>query len=373
MTARGLGSVLVLMVWALGVPVSAQPTVTSVLRPVPGPVIPPPFYRAALSGGTRSADGSPGPGYWRNHVSYDIRSDLDPNTAWITGSETIVYQNNSPDTLDLLVLHLHLNIHKDEAIRNEPEEITDGMVLRSLTVDGALVSEGSLAQPSSWTTRGTLLLVRPPREIPPGAATTIAVDWEETFPQSTSGRVGWSETEVYFVGYWYPRMAVYDDLRGWDAESYMGVAEFYDDFGDYRVSLTVPAGWTVMATGTLDNPDEVWSEQTRRRLTIAEGGDSVVHVASGADRQAGRVTVAPPDGRLTYRFTADTVRDFAWTASNVQLWDATSARVPDRDRDGREDGVLIHSFWREQRAPLWEDADGELAGAHPKKSGRKEF
>lgn len=362
MTARGLGSVLVLMVWALGVPVSAQPTVTSVLRPVPGPVIPPPFYRAALSGGTRSADGSPGPGYWRNHVSYDIRSDLDPNTAWITGSETIVYQNNSPDTLDLLVLHLHLNIHKDEAIRNEPEEITDGMVLRSLTVDGALVSEGSLAQPSSWTTRGTLLLVRPPREIPPGAATTIAVDWEETFPQSTSGRVGWSENEVYFVGYWYPRMAVYDDLRGWDAESYMGVAEFYDDFGDYRVSLTVPAGWTVMATGTLDNPDEVWSEQTRRRLTIAEGGDSVVHVASGADRQAGRVTVAPPDGRLTYRFTADTVRDFAWTASNVQLWDATSARVPDRDRDGREDGVLIHSFWREQRAPLWEDQ--ALYGKH---------
>jgi hypothetical protein len=350
-----MGIVLVLLVWAMGVPVSAQSATGPVLRPVPGPVIPPPFYRAALTRGTRSLDGRPGPDYWRNHARYEVRGDLDPTTARITGSETIVYRNNSPDTLALLVLHLHLNIHKEEAIRNEPEEITDGMVLRSLTVDGALVSEGSLAQPSRWATRGTILLVRPPSPIPPGAATTVAVDWEETFPQNTSGRVGWSDHEVYFVGYWYPRMAVYDDLRGWDAEPYRGTAEFYDDFGDYDVSLTVPVGWTVMATGTLKNPEEVWSEQTRRRLSAAEVADSVVHVASGADRQENRVTMAPPGGLLTYRFAADTARDFAWTASNVQQWDATSALVPDRSQDGREDRVLIHSFWRDQRAPLWAD------------------
>ena len=358
----GMEIVLVLMLWAVGVPVSAQPAAAPVLRPVPAPVIPPPFYRAALTRGTRSADGRPGPGYWRNHATYDVRGELDPTTALITGSETIAYQNNSPDTLELLVLHLHLNIHRAQAIRNGPEEITDGMVLRSLTVDGVPATEGSLAQPSRWATRGTLLMVRPPSPIPPGGATTLAIDWEEIFPQSTSGRVGWSNREVYFVGYWYPRMAVYDDLRGWDAESYLGAAEFYDDFGDYRVSLTVPAGWTVMATGTLENPEEVWSEQTRRRLAAAEVADSVVHVASGADRQANRVTMAPPDGRLTYRFVADTVRDFAWAASNVQVWDATSARVPDRGQDGREDRVLIHSFWREQRAPLW--ADQALYGKH---------
>ena len=131
----------------------------------------------------------PGPGYWRNHALYDVSADLDPTTARITGSETIVYQNNSPDILDLLVLHLHMNLHKSEAVRNEPEEITEGMVLRSVTVDGAS---------GSWTTRGTLLLVRPPSPIPSGGTTTIAIDWEEILPQSSSGRVGWSDREVYF-------------------------------------------------------------------------------------------------------------------------------------------------------------------------------
>ena len=338
-----------LLIWAMVVPASARSVAAQVLRPVPGPVIAPPFYRAALTRGTRSADGRPGPGYWRNHALYDVSADLDPTTARITGSETIVYQNNSPDILDLLVLHLHMNLHKSEAVRNEPEEITEGMVLRSVTVDGAS---------GSWTTRGTLLLVRPPSPIPSGGTTTIAIDWEEILPQSSSGRVGWSDREVYFVGYWYPRMAVYDDLRGWDAEAYRGTAEFYDDFGDYRVSLTVPAGWTVMATGTLENPEEVWSEQTRRRLSAAAVADTVVHVASGADRQANRVTLASSGGLLTYRFAADTARDFAWTASNVQLWDATSAGLP----DGREDRALIHSFWREQRAPLW--VDQALYGKH---------
>ena len=338
-----------LLIWAMVVPASARSVAAQVLRPVPGPVIAPPFYRAALTRGTRSADGRPGPGYWRNHALYDVSADLDPTTARITGSETIVYQNNSPDILDLLVLHLHMNLHKSEAVRNEPEEITEGMVLRSVTVDGAS---------GSWTTRGTLLLVRPPSPIPSGGTTTIAIDWEEILPQSSSGRVGWSDREVYFVGYWYPRMAVYDDLRGWDAEAYRGTAEFYDDFGDYRVSLTVPAGWTVMAMGTLENPEEVWSEQTRRRLSAAAVADTVVHVASGADRQANRVTLASSSGLLTYRFAADTARDFAWTASNVQLWDATSAGLP----DGREDRALIHSFWREQRAPLW--VDQALYGKH---------
>ena len=194
-----------LLIWAMVVPASARSVAAQVLRPVPGPVIAPPFYRAALTRGTRSADGRPGPGYWRNHALYDVSADLDPTTARITGSETIVYQNNSPDILDLLVLHLHMNLHKSEAVRNEPEEITEGMVLRSVTVDGAS---------GSWTTRGTLLLVRPPSPIPSGGTTTIAIDWEEILPQSSSGRVGWSDREVYFVGYWYPRMAVYDDLRG---------------------------------------------------------------------------------------------------------------------------------------------------------------
>jgi hypothetical protein len=311
-------------------------------RPTPERVTPPLGYRRAVERGTRSLDGRPGPRYWTNHSRYDIRAELDPTSGVITGSETIVYRNNSPDTLTQLVLHVHLDIHREGAIRNEPEEITGGVAIRRFTVDGAAMTEGSLGQP-----------VRPPRPVLPGASATLALEWEETFPENSSGRVGNSEREIYFIGYWFPRMAVYDDVRGWDAQPYLGNAEFYDDFGDYRVALTVPAGWTVLGTGTVTNPEDVWSAQTRARLAAAATADSVVHVGTRADRRAGRVTT--PAARLTYRFAADTVRDFTWTASNVQLWDATSARVADRNRDGREDRVLIHSLWREARAPLWAD------------------
>jgi hypothetical protein len=334
-------------VGALGAQGAQQQPAPRVLRPVPGPVVPPPQYRRAIAAGTRSVDGRPGAAYWRNHASYDMRASLDPATGRVTGAATIRYQNRSPDPLGTLALRLYLNIHRAGAIRNEAQEVTDGVTLRRLTVDGQPVPERTLRA------GGTVLNVRIPRDLAPGGTTTLEVEWEETFPQSSSGRVGHSEREVYFVGYWYPKVAVFDDVNGWDADPYLGTAEFYDEFGDYEVALTVPGGWTVMATGNLANPDEVWSAQTRARLAAAAVADTVVTVATAADRAAGGVTA--PGDRLTYRFSAREVRDFTWTTSSVQRWDATSARVPDRDGDGREDRVVIHSFWRPDRAPLWRD------------------
>jgi hypothetical protein len=328
--------------WAAGAAAQAPPRV---LRPVPGPVVPPPAYRRALAEGTRSANGSPGPAYWRNRANYVIRAELDPATGRITGSETITYENRSPDPLSLLALHLYLNIHKPGVVRNEAQEVTDGVTIRRIAVDGVALPERSLRA------NGTVMNLRLPRDLAPGATVRLEIDWEETFPQSSSGRVGHSEREVYFVGYWFPKVAVFDDLGGWDAEPYLGVSEFYDEFGDYDVTLTVPGGWTVMATGELANPGEVWSAQTRARVAAAATADSVVRVATVADRAAGTVTA--PGARLSYRFVAREVRDFTWTTSNVQRWDATSARVPDRTGDGAQDRVLIHSFWRPDRAPLW--------------------
>ncbi len=336
-----------------GGPVAAQSRAPRVVRPVPGPVVPPPSYRRALVAGTRSAEGRPGAAYWRNHASYVIHAQLDPATARITGSETIRYINRSPDTLGVLALHVYLNVHRAGTVRNEEQEITGGVTLLRVVVDGDAVTAGSLNQPGRWQTEATLLYVRPHRPLLPGATVTLEIDWEQTFPQSVSGRAGHSDREVYFVGYWFPKMAVYDDLIGWDAEPFLGAAEFNDEFGDYDVTLEVPVGWTVMATGTLTNPTEVWTDETRSRLSAAALADSVVALATVDDRAAGRVTLAPAAGRLSYRFVADNVRDFAWTASDVQRWDATSARVPDRDGDGSDDRVLIHAFWREDRAPLW--------------------
>jgi hypothetical protein len=173
--------------------------------------------------------------------------------------------------------------------------------------------------------------------------------------------MGHSEREMYFLAYWFPKIAVYDDLMGWDAEVYQG-AEFYEGYGDYQVSLTVPNGWTVMATGDLLNPEEVYSGRTRSRMATAAAADTMVRIATREDVESGRVTELSETGTLTYRFRAENVRDFTWTTSNKQLWTGTSARVPDRDGDGQPDRVAIHSFYREYRAPLWEDQ--ALYGKH---------
>ncbi len=148
-------------------------------------------------------------------------------------------------------------------------------------------------------------------------------------------------------------MAVYDDLRGWDDQPYLGRAEFYEGYGDYHVDLTVPSGWTVWATGTLENPKQVYSAQTLSRLARADSTDDRVVVATPEELKAHVVTAPGTSGSLTYRFDADSVRDFTWTTSDVQHWDATSAVVPDRKKDGGTRRVLINAFWREDRAPLW--------------------
>jgi hypothetical protein len=150
-------------------------------------------------------------------------------------------------------------------------------------------------------------------------------------------------------------MSVFDNMNGWNNQPYMGNAEFYDEFGDYDVEISVPTGWSVMATGELGNASEVYSAVTLDRLAEAATSDEKVTIADQASRGAGTVTAEGVDGTLTYRFTAENVRDFTWTTSNVQNWDASSAVVADRDDDGADDRVLVHSFWREDRAPLWSE------------------
>ena len=334
----------------------------SIRRPIPAPVVAPGFFQRAVEAGTRTGEGRPGDAYWTQWSSYDIDARLEPSSGLITGAETIRYRNRSPDTLRVLVLNLYQNLHKEGSVRNEAAEITGGVDLDRVVVNGETLHRRGLGPGPSYEVSSTLLVLHPPEPVAPGTTTEIEVDWSFRMPQSGAGRIGWSEREIYFVGYWFPKMAVYDDLRGWDAQPYMGNAEFYDGFADYDVSLTVPGGWSVMATGSLRNPDQVYTPQTQRRIEAASRADSIVVVAGDEDRSRGRVTTRSESGWLTYRFQADSVRDFAWTTSDVQRWSATSARVPDRDGDGAEDRVLIHSFWRPDRAPLWEEQ--ALYGKH---------
>lgn len=347
---------------ALALPPSASPQVSSrqpdevrLQRPIPGPVVPPTVYQQAIDNGTRTRTGRPGPNYWRMGLEYEIDARLDPRTGLLTAVQEILLENRSPDELREVVLHLHQNLHAPGVTRNRPQEVTGGMTLHSVTVAGEELFEVTDPEAAGYRVQGQLATLRPSAPIAPGGRVTIEIMFSFTVPQNSSGRMGHSDREIYFIAYWFPKVGVYDDLRGWDAQPYLGGSEFYDEYADYRVELTVPADWTVMATGQLQNAEEVFSAQTIERLLQASESDEVVEVASVADREARSVTAHPDSGGLTYRFVADEVRDFTWTTSNLQAWNATSALVADRDGDGEQDRVAIHSFWRPHRAPLWSE------------------
>jgi len=328
----------------------AQETVEH--RPIPAGVSPPSEFRRAVDRGWRSEDGAPGHSYWQQWSGYDIDVRLDPETGVLTGSERILYAHQAPATFTSVWLHLHQNIHKAESPRNESQEITGGVTLTRLAVDGEEVGESPPGAPG-YRVRGTLMEVTPSIRVEQGDTVQLDIEWEVTIPQNGAGRMGHSGREMYLIAYWFPKIALFDDLYGWSPQPYLGNAEFDDEFSDYDVRITVPQDWTVMATGTLENPEEVFSLVTQDRIEAAMASDTLVTIAGRAERDAGVVTADSEDGWLTYRFTATGVRDFTWTTSNVQRWDATSAVVPDRDDDGEDDRVLINSFWREDRAPLW--------------------
>lgn len=332
-------------------------------RAIPAGVTPPPGFEQAVERGWRSEDGSPGHSYWQNWAGYDMTVRLHPETGRLEGTARILYAHVAPAELGTVWLHLHQNLHKPGVARYEPAEITGGVTINSLSADGEALMERPLGEGPGYRIDGTLMEVRPTIRLEPGDTLQLDIEWEVTLPQSGAGRMGHSHREVYFVAYWFPKMAVFDNIRGWNPDQYLGNAEFYDEFGDYEVDISVPEGWTVMATGELQNPEDVYSAVTLERLAAAARTDERVVIADEASRGAGTVTAETADGWLTYTFTAENVRDFAWTTSNVQRWDATSAVVVDPPADSASEGggegterrVLIHSFWREDRAPLWND------------------
>ena len=362
------------------------------LRAIPNSVGLSPAFERAIDRGWRSEDGSPGHSYWQQWNGYDLTARLDPETAKLEGTVRVLYAHDAPANLATVWMHLHQNLHKEGSPRYDAQEITGGVTITSLSADGEELHEGVLSEGPGYRVDGTLMEVRPSIRVEPGDTLQLDITWEMTIPQNGSGRMGHSDHEVYFVAYWFPKMAVFGNLRGWNNQPYLGNAEFFDEFGDYTAEISVPAGWTVMATGELGNAAEVYSPITLERLAEAAVSDERVTIADQASRDAGTVTTEGTDGWLTYRFSAENVRDFTFTTSNVQRWDATSALVPalvevhdddgeehedeeddeegeehgDEDEDGAEtpeDGteagedrrVSIHSFWREDRAPLWSE------------------
>jgi hypothetical protein len=342
---------LVLISLSAAAPLPAQQTE----RPIPYPVIPSARFQRAIERGTRTSTGQPGPNYWQQWTDYTLRARLLPAAKRVEGSARIVYHNNSPDPMPVVVFHLPLNVHKEGAIRNRRAEVTYGVEVSRVAVRGEPLPEiRRRGEGAGYGFEGTTMPILLPSPVPAGESVDIEIDWALTVPQrgAPSGRMGWNADNLFHLAYWYPVMAVFDDVVGWQVDQFLGNAEFYFGYGSYDVTVEAPAGWVVMGTGELLNPEECLNPAVLARYRAAHTSDEVVHVISQSDIEAGTVTLSSDDGYLSWRFHADTVRDVAWSAMRESQWDALRTPVDDRDGDGIIDYTLINSFWRAS-APLW--------------------
>jgi len=321
--------------------------------------------RRAHAAGTRDSTGRPGRNYWQLRTDYSIRVSLDPATSRLSGQESVVIHNTSPDTLRQIGLRLDPNIflgNTPQAAPWVPSEITDGMVVSRMSVDGRNVNltpsrpgggpqQAPPSEPRATGLNTTVARVALSNPIPPHGRATLEVDWSFKVPGGPG--VGhrmtmrWADT-LYQPTQWYPRVAVYDDLRGWDPELYLGPSEFYNNFGRFDVRIDVPAGWIVSGTGVLQNPQEVLTPAARARLATVLNTDSVVTIVGPDEVGPGSATAA--GDRLTWHFVADTVNDFAWATAKQFVWQSLRATIPTKGP------VPIHMVYLPDRAQFFRDA-----------------
>jgi hypothetical protein len=319
--------------------------------------------RRALRAGTRDSTGRPGRNYWKLRTDYTIHASLDAATSRITGRETVVIHNTSPDSLRSIGLRLDPNLFRGTTPHLAPwvpSELTDGMVITRMVLDGSPVNltppapapgAQGVQELSAFGLTLTSARIALPRAIPAGAKTTLEIDWSFKVPGGPG--VGhrmtmrWADS-LYQPTQWFPRVAAYDDLRGWDPELYLGPSEFYNNFGRFDVRIDVPAGWIVSGTGILQNPEQVLTPRARERLAQVLTTDSITTIVGPDETGPGQATAA--GDRLTWHFVADTVNDFAWATARKFVWQATRATIPGKGP------VPIHMVFLPGRAQLYRDA-----------------
>jgi len=335
------------------VPVAAQaPERPPPPRPRPYPVFETPAFQQAVERGTRTRSGRPGSNYWQQWTEYRLEAELDPKSHRLTGRGTARYFNRSPDTLRVVYVHLYQNLFAPRAPRNDEVPVTTGLELERVAAQGQTLAQREPSDTASgYALHATIMRIRPRAPLPPGGTLDLEFAWAFTIPEDGAPRMG-RDSAVYYLAYWYPQMAVYDDLNRWQVDPYMGNAEFYMGYGDYDVAITVPAGWLVAATGTLVNADEVLSSSVRERLALARSVDTVVHVVTAGERGKGKgkATLTGRRGKLTWRFRAHNVRDVAWGTSAQYVWDATRAVVGDKP-----DTSAIYTLYR-PTARTWDQS-----------------
>ena len=313
----------------------------------------------------RTGSGAPGSRYWQQKVDYRIETSIDTVAHRVSGSEHISYHNNSPDVLDYLWFQLDQNVRSLEHSRTYqirralPEEI-DPRARRWLGVDPfdggfdiarvqVVGQDGQLAD-AAYRINGTVMKVSLPDPLMSGGTTELEIDWSFAVPDfGRGGKEQVSDGWIYELAQWFPRLSVYDDVNGWQTDQFLGRGEFYLEFGDYDVQITVPANHIVEATGVLQNPEDVLTAEQRSRLRSAYSSQEPVYIV-GPDEVMTAASRPKQDGTLTWHYKAENVRDFAWASSKTFVWDAAGFQYrPDQQP------IAVHSLYPRDAMPLWNE------------------
>ena len=296
----------------------------------------------------RSGSGSAGPRYWQQRADYDLHGTLDTAAKSLRGEMTLRYTNNSPDTLRFIWFQVEQNAFKPGSLNSLVFPADSRFGARNFE-GGDVIDHFDETQPGGKKTplkmrvEGTVMKVDLAEPLAPGRATSFDVAWHFNIPEHGADRMG-RDGALYELAQWYPRVCVYDDLRGWNTEPYLGQGEFYLEYGNYSLSVTVPAGYVVAATGVLQNPNEVLTPTEISRIAQASKSDAPIHIVTQQDLQSGSARPRKT-GMLTWRFIAQNVRDAVWAASPDYMWDASSYN-----------GHMAYAYYRPSAIDPWKDA-----------------
>ncbi|HEY2727019.1 MAG TPA: M1 family metallopeptidase [Parafilimonas sp.] len=292
-------------------------------------------YQDAYDKQTRSTDGKPGPHYWQNKAGYKIDVSFSPKKRIVSGTEEIVYVNNSPDTLHQIWFKLYPNFYQRGVKRDQdikPEDEGDGVRIEQISIDDKQKSADKL------NIDGTNAFIAVPGLLP-SKQIKFNITFSYVLNKTSHVRTGMVDDSSAFVAYFFPRIAVYDDIDGWNKIPYTGTPEFYNDFCSFDVNVSVPKNYIVCATGNLTNADEVYNSEVVQRIGEAEKNDGITKVIDTSDLEAGNITAQ--NATNTWKFKADSVTDFVFATSNHYAWYASSLVVdPSTQRRTRVDAVF---------------------------------
>jgi hypothetical protein len=312
----------------------------------------------------RSASGAPGPKYWQQRCDYDIKATLDEKNLKLTGSETVTYYNNSPDVLTYIWLQLDENEHSSTKNANYQNS---NSIPRQTTVQALETTEANrkdngfgvnitkltdaTGKSLKYVINKTMMRVDLPAPLKPGQKFVFNCDWNYKIPDrmSQGGRGGYEYfpedgNHLFTMAQWFPRLAVYSDVRGWQNHQFTGRGEFALTFGNYKVQMTVPADHIVGSTGECMNYTQVLTPAQQARWKQAQTSKEPVEIVTLAEAKANEKDKST--GTKTWIYTAQNVRDFAWTSSRKYVWDAMPVRV-----EGKK--VMCMSFYGKEAYGLY--------------------